>query len=284
VLSIVSNGNNFNYNQFHAYLVTSAGVSGPFVTPDARNHATIGQMKFSSACRPSLTGNLVDLTIANTSIYTGPSASGSTVTSSTPSTTAVFLYQFNIQTGQVITNTNPSVIPTTAITNPNARFYGTEFSPGGRYLYAATFGYTGASQLFRYDILTNTVISLPSFDPSTPAKAMQVGTDGKIYITRPSPSSTLPLRGFLDVIETPDGTTTTITPYSPWTDAVEPSGSIPNFYVTPNACPCDAFMAYHQNGDTTISVSTTWTAGSNPWSSTTIPKINGNIIIAPGRP
>jgi hypothetical protein len=157
-------------NKFYAYPVTSAGVGTPVVSTTGRVYTRVhGQMKFSS--------NAAKLAcIRDTLIANGPPYQGKAY---------LDIHNFNNQTG-VVTHT------ITLNLNNWQKSYGVEFSPDNSKIYATYYDQSGLnagnSELIQYN-LTSTAVAASgvtvgsSLDPQI-LRAMQLGPDGKIYISK----------------------------------------------------------------------------------------------------
>lgn len=158
----------WNSDEYHAYLITAAGLSanpvishtGLVITNNEDN--SIGKLKFSIdgkklAAAHSYENNLIEL------------------------------MDFDNTTGII---TNPVVFRPTPAGTPNAFTggYAAEFSPNGRFLYVSD-NYTndGSSALYQFDISSGNAAGIVAsrqliFSPDQFAGALQIGPDLKIYM------------------------------------------------------------------------------------------------------
>lgn len=155
-------------NEFFAYLVTSNGIAAPVVsaigsihnanTKLARNNA-VGYMK----CSPD--GGRLALAVTYNKL--------------------IEVFDFNNETGVI---TNPRSYK---VTKPDINPYGIEFSPDSKKLYATVLDYLGGTIpktptcIYQFD-LTNGLNSPVIVDSVSGIRlaGMQLGTDGRIYISR----------------------------------------------------------------------------------------------------
>lgn len=158
-------------NQFYSYHLTTAGLSPAVVTNSGTVHNTsaiqntYGQLKFNNC------GTRLACAVGYQDI--------------------VELFDFNLTTGIV---SNPMTI------NMGDNVYGVEFSPSGNFLYATS--YFTSCKLAQYDISLATLpLILASKIPLSATDdlyGMQIGPDGKIYVSRSFSSQ------FLGVINNPE--------------------------------------------------------------------------------
>jgi len=156
-------------DQFYAYLITDAGINPvPVITscgsPFSNTFDGLGQMKISSDGK-----RLAYVTLVNKRAE---------------------IFDFNDATGTV---SNPVTVPASSFTNDGG-LYGCEFSPDGNKLYVSnhTLDYINKSgSLYQLDLLagnandiinSNTLVG--SNAPVCDLRGMQLGPDGKIYVTR----------------------------------------------------------------------------------------------------
>lgn len=172
----------WNSNQFQAFLVDAC--NGLNTTPVISNTGTvhnhtsggyntgsIGYMKASPQ------GNKLGLAL---------------FTQSSPSATNFELFDFNNSTGVV---SNPISLPSPSTTAlppgiPWYRAYGVEFSPDGTYFYG---GLNSTGEVFQYDLLAGgstairnsaTLVGTATGSNVNIIGALQLGTDGRIYVAR----------------------------------------------------------------------------------------------------
>jgi hypothetical protein len=160
----------FGSNEFYAYQLTSAGISPPVISAVGTVHATsdiqntYGQMKFNNC------GDQLALAISYMDV--------------------VELYDFDLLTGTI---TNPISLPMGDHT------YGVEFSENSGYLYATCYSGTTLAQ---FDITSGNEATILASKTTISAAAdlygMQMGPDGKIYVSRSFGSS------YLGIINSPD--------------------------------------------------------------------------------
>ncbi|HYG15037.1 MAG TPA: PKD domain-containing protein, partial [Bacteroidia bacterium] len=141
-------------NSFFAYLVTKTGVNSTAVVSStglSQSALAIGYLKASPDGKKLAAAEFFGRFIE--------------------------LFDFNNATG-VVSNAE-------TLTLPSLPFYGVEFSASGRYLYVTAIT-TNPSQLFQFDLkagsLSDIVASKYSVNFSSPSGALQLATDGKIYM------------------------------------------------------------------------------------------------------
>jgi WD40 repeat protein len=152
-------------NEFYAYLVSAKGVQEPVVSAAGSIHGggdeernSIGYMKTSPD------GSKLALAITGNNL--------------------IELCNFNNETGVVTTNS------TYTLTRPNINPYGIEFSPDSKLLYATAFQtqnppLSNPSILYQFNLQNG--LANPFVVDSTPGMsvaAMQLATDGRIYLSR----------------------------------------------------------------------------------------------------
>jgi hypothetical protein len=113
------------------------------------------------------------------------------------------LFQFNAASGTVtpvMVSVSGSTVPARDVSNHG--FYGVEFAPNSKVLYATTI--LGSNVLYRYDLTLGTFVAtvINNFGSGNyKIGALQLGPDGKIYVARPG----LPFLNYLNVPNAPTG-------------------------------------------------------------------------------
>jgi PKD repeat protein len=168
-----------NTSNFVAYLLTSAGVNAtPVLTPIGAVHGT---QNWCGYLKASPNGKKIGM-----ASYFNPS--------SMAAMPSVELFDFNKATG-VVSN---------SLTLSNDGYaYGCEFSPDGTKFYVAQ--WLGAGGIFQWDlcagsnnaILASQYTVTPGVGIGNGKGALQVASDGKMYVARPS-------QQFLDIIQNPN--------------------------------------------------------------------------------
>ena len=159
----------YGSDEFYAYLVTATGISAPVISAVGTVHNTsaiqnaYGQMKFNNC------GDQLALAIGYQDV--------------------VELYDFDLLTGVV---SNPVSLPMGNHT------YGVEFSESSDYLYATCYDGT----ISQFDVTSGNqatiLASKTTIALASDLYGMQMGPDGKIYVSRSFSSS------YLGIINTPD--------------------------------------------------------------------------------
>lgn len=175
----------WNSNKFYAYLITGAGIDPPVISAVGSIHG----------------GNSKD---ANNAVgYLKASPDGTKLALAITQNKVIEIFNFNNETGVI---SNPQSYTTTvAGVNP----YGIEFSPDCRFLYATLFEIGGVefparpSFIYQFD-LKNGLINPVTVDSVAGVRvaAMQLGTDGRIYLSRTNNLSSK--RDSLEVIYNPN--------------------------------------------------------------------------------
>ena len=158
-------------NQFYAYHLTTSGIAPPVITNVGSVHTTsaiqntYGQLKFNNC------GTRLACAVGYQDI--------------------VELFDFNLTTGIV---SNPMNL------NLSDNVYGVEFSPSGTYLYVTSYFTSAKLSQFNISLATLPLIAASKVPLSATDDlyGMQLGPDGKIYVSR-SFSST-----YLGVINNPE--------------------------------------------------------------------------------
>lgn len=149
-------------NKFSAFTLTASGVSTtPVVT-------TIGK---------SITGKQYGYTVG----YLKASPDGKMLACATYDSDYLLVTDFDASSGKLSNERNLNTGGSS-----NQRIYGVEFSASGRYLYATQI--TGSQKIVQYDLsnsttsaIQNSMVMIKQYSQNL--GAMQMGPDGKIYIT-----------------------------------------------------------------------------------------------------
>jgi hypothetical protein len=173
----------WNSDEFYAYQVSASGISAPVISGVGLVHQdvgsgqaseTIGYMKFSPDGRRLSLGCFNQMNVAQ-------------------------LFDFQNVTGVV---SNPITLNLPASPNGYAGPYGVSFSPDGSRLYIVWHDYPGNPNIiYQYDMnagssaAINASRTMVAFDNVKNFGALQLGSDGKLYvaktnITNPNPGST----------------------------------------------------------------------------------------------
>jgi hypothetical protein len=160
----------WNSNKFYVYPVTAAGIGTPIVSAIGLAHAETGAGENREAIG-----------------YLGVSANGKKIASAVcyRSTRNVELFDFDNVTGKV---SNPSYLSLAGLP------YGLSFSPDNTKLYVSFL--KGKSGIIQYDMKDKAVSEILANNNENMLGALQLGPDGKIYMTRTD--------NCLDVIEYPN--------------------------------------------------------------------------------
>ena len=141
-------------NNFIVYPLTSAGLGTPTVyTVGSIHYGVRGYMRFSSS------GKFLAVAVQNDYAF------------NTPLSVFVELLDFDTATGAVSART------TGFTKKEGGRFYGIEFSPNEKYLYASIRHRN--TPIYQFDIATG---AEKIVDSNNDANALQIGPDGKIYV------------------------------------------------------------------------------------------------------
>lgn len=155
-----SSGEKKAFDTYHAFEISTAGVSGT-----------------------SVKSTFADLAINDPRGYLKINSNGTQIASANMAD-GLFLYDFHLETGMLSHQRKLS------ISGSKKAPYGIEFSPNGRFLYVhaskdALEGLTHASTLLQYDLETSNISSSQVVLDDRPIfrGALQVGENGKIYRT-----------------------------------------------------------------------------------------------------
>jgi gliding motility-associated-like protein len=175
----------WNSDKFYAYLITNAGMAPPVIS-------AVGSISGGSSKD------------ANNAVgYLKASPDGKRLALAITQKKKIEVFDFNDETG-VVSNSKSYTA-----TKPNVNPYGIEFSPNGRFLYATLFEIGGVehpsmpSFIYQFNLkngLVNPVVIDSVF--GIRVAAMQLGTDGRIYISRTN--NILSKRDSLEVIYNPN--------------------------------------------------------------------------------
>lgn len=153
-------------NNFAAYLVTNAGITGPVISSVGTSHTDVhGQMKFSTD------GNKIACAVGYQDI--------------------VEFFDFDKITGNI---TNPYTL------NMGHHAYGIEFSPDNTKLYTTYYDVGSISEIAQFDLTAANIplSKVPLYqDPDPIMYALQLASDNKIYATKE-------VTPFLSVINSPN--------------------------------------------------------------------------------
>jgi hypothetical protein len=159
-----------NNNSFYSYLVSPTGIGSPVISTTGRKFTEMrGQIKFNN------TGTRLAC-LRDTMLQMGPPYQGKA---------SLDLYNFNNQTGVVTYSLS-------ILLNNWQKSYGVEFSPDNTKLYASYYDQSGPnaynSEIMQFNLTATNVAAsgvtvAAALDP-TILRAMQVGPDGKIYVSK----------------------------------------------------------------------------------------------------